>query len=165
MGLWQLNNGQIMRRKDLEINDPKEIENIIQAGEVCHLGLAENNIPYVIPMSYGYVDNTLYLHSAGKGKKIDIIKTNNKVCFDIVVSPKTITNPDPCESSVAYKSVIGFGAATLLEDHEEKTVGLNAIVKHYGLEAKIPADYKKYLNIIQVIKITIDSLTGKHNHK
>ena len=62
-----------MRRKDKEIKDKFEIETIINRAEVCRIGLSDDNMPYVIPVNYGYRNNCLYIHSASEGKKIDII--------------------------------------------------------------------------------------------
>ncbi len=53
-----------MSRKDKEIKDKDEIESTIKRANVCRIGLAENNIPYVVPLVFGYKDNCLYFHSA-----------------------------------------------------------------------------------------------------
>ena len=76
-----------MRRKDKEIIDVNEKINVIKKCKVCRIGLSENNIPYIIPLNFGYkYENnllTLYFHSALEGKKLDIIKNNNNACFEI----------------------------------------------------------------------------------
>ena len=71
-----------MRRKDKEIKDKEVIESIIKRATVCRIALSENNVPYIVPLSFGYKDNCLYFHSAPEGRKIDIIKQNNNVCFE-----------------------------------------------------------------------------------
>ncbi len=71
-----------MRREDKEINDIATIEGIIRKARVCRLALSENGQPYIVPLCFGYKDNNLYFHSAGEGKKLDIIKKNNNVCFE-----------------------------------------------------------------------------------
>jgi len=72
-----------MKRSEREIKDRKEIEAIIERADVCRLGLSDDNMPYIIPMNFGYKDNRLYFHCAKKGKKIDIIKRNNSTCFEM----------------------------------------------------------------------------------
>ena len=69
-----------MRRKDKEITDIKEIESILQGAQVCRLGMADNNMPYVIPVCFGYKEHTVYIHSASEGRKIDTLKKNPNVC-------------------------------------------------------------------------------------
>ena len=63
-----------VRRKDKEIKDKEVIESIIKRATVCRIALSENNVPYIVPLSFGYKDNCLYFHSAPEGRKIDIIK-------------------------------------------------------------------------------------------
>ena len=60
-----------MRRKDKEIKDQQEIESILGKADVCRLAFSDNDIPYIVPVNYGYRDHCLYFHSAKEGKKID----------------------------------------------------------------------------------------------
>ena len=59
-----------MRRKDREITDRAEIEAILNEAMVCRIGLADDGEPYVVPVSFGYEDGSVYIHSAPEGKKI-----------------------------------------------------------------------------------------------
>ena len=72
-----------MRRNDREVTDINEIKNILNLCKTCHLAMVDGNMPYVIPLSFGYVMDgdtlTLYFHSAKEGRKIDILKRNGRV--------------------------------------------------------------------------------------
>ena len=72
-----------MRKKEYQITDFSEIEKIIESSLICRLGLCNNNIPYVVPLNFGYKEKVLYFHSAPEGKKIEYIRKNNNVCFEI----------------------------------------------------------------------------------
>ena len=74
-----------MRRIDKEINDIQSIELILQEADHCVIALSENNSPYLVPMNFGFKDNILYLHSSPEGKKIEILKVNNKVSFGVQI--------------------------------------------------------------------------------
>lgn len=100
-----------MRRKDKEIKDRAAIESIIRCSKVCRLTMADGNLPYRIPLSFVYKNNTLYFHSANQGKKLDILKKNNQVCFEFDIDPKPIKADTGCEWEMKYKSVIGFERA------------------------------------------------------
>jgi nitroimidazol reductase NimA-like FMN-containing flavoprotein (pyridoxamine 5'-phosphate oxidase superfamily) len=63
-----------MRRHEREITDKKEIEAIIRKALVCRLAMVDGDKPYVVPLCFGYADHTLFFHSAGEGKKLEIIK-------------------------------------------------------------------------------------------
>lgn len=61
-----------MRRKEKEITDKSEIEAVIHNSVVCRIGLVDDNIPYIVPLCFGYRDNTIYVHVSLEGKKINI---------------------------------------------------------------------------------------------
>jgi uncharacterized protein len=153
-----------MRRKEKEITDNLEIEAIIQKAKVCRLGLAENDIPYIVPVFYGYKDNALYIHCAKTGRKADMIKKNNKVCFQMDLDTK-IRNRDKiaCQWSASYRSVIGYGEALFLEEFAEKKQALDIIMKHYSQQANF-AYSNEAVNEVAIIRINITSLSGKQSH-
>ncbi|BEQ15416.1 hypothetical protein FAK_24820 [Desulfoferula mesophila] len=73
-----------MHRQEREITDRSEIDAILERGEVCRIALADDNVPYLVTMNYGYRHGdraALFLHSAPQGKKLDIIRRNNLACF------------------------------------------------------------------------------------
>ena len=143
------------------IVDQKIIESIILKAKICRLGLADGDQPYVIPMSFGYRDNTLYFHTGKKGKKMEILKKNNRVCFEMEVDLEIIPADNPCKWNMCYRSVVGYGRAVILEDPSEKRKALDVIVTHYGGS---PVVYdEKRVNGLAVIKVDIDRMTGKES--
>jgi nitroimidazol reductase NimA-like FMN-containing flavoprotein (pyridoxamine 5'-phosphate oxidase superfamily) len=154
-----------MRRQDKEITDTGEKINIIKKCKVCRIGLSENNIPYVIPVNYGYgFENnllTLYFHSAIEGRKLDIIKNNNNGCFEIDCDNKLIEAEEACDYGYSFKSIIGFGKIIILENTEEKIYGLNMIMKHQTeKETKYNFTEEQIKNVC-VYKMLVDVFTGK----
>ena len=148
-----------MRRKDKEITDIGEIESIIRKSLVCRLGLADNGMPYIVPLCFGYKDNSLYFHSAKEGRKIEILKRNNAVCFEFDIDSKIESGKDACAWGMKYRSVIGYGTATLIEDPEEKRKALDVIMAQYADGA---FEYsEKAFGKALVIKVEIESMTGK----
>jgi len=149
-----------MRKTEREIKDREEIESIIKQAQVCRVGFSDGNIPYIVPMNFGYKDNCLYFHCAAEGKKLDIIRQNNNVCFEIDVDVQIVKSAERvCKWSTKYRSVIGFGKAYILNDWREKAAALNTITGHYGAERH---DFtEKELERVYIIKIAISSMTGK----
>ena len=148
-----------MRRTDKEIKDRAEIEDILKRGQVCHLGLIDNGLPYVVPVNYGYLDGCLYVHSAREGRKIDILRRNNVVSFSIYTDNGLVQSDMACNWGMRYRSVMGTGTATMIDGKEEKEQALRIIMKHYaGPESVIQA---ARLDSVRIIKIRINSLTGK----
>jgi len=152
-----------MRRKEKEITNIREIEAIIHKAEVCRLGLAVDNTPYIVPVFFGYENNCLYIHCAREGRKMDMIRQNNNVCFEMEVDTE-ITNRDKpaCQWSSTYRSVIGWGSAFILENDEEKKQALDVIMRHYSHRTSF--EYKKKpVEEVAVIKIVVAHLGGKQS--
>lgn len=149
-----------MRRKDKEITDRMEIESILSQARICRIGFSQNNKPYIVPMNFGYKDGYLFFHCAQEGMKIDIIKQNNNVCFEVDINHEITDTGIPCDWSTRYSSVIGFGKALLVKDPIEKKLALNVIVNHYSPKAKFKYS-EEALNKVGIIKIEITSMTGK----
>lgn len=153
-----------MRRKDKEIKDNRAIESIIKAATVCRIGMSAHNLPYVVPVNFGYKDKRLYFHSAPEGRKIDTIAQNNNVCFELDIDCELVQkSQDPCSWSMKYRSVIGFGKAFLVDDPEENKTALDIIVEHYSGKPCQYAYPEDLINNMAIIKLEIDSMTGKRS--
>lgn len=148
-----------MRRKEKEITDKAALESIIHHARVCRLAMIHNNRPYLVPLSFGFRDNCLYFHGALEGKKIHCIRDNPEVCFEFDQLMDVTESEKPCKWGMNYQSVIGFGRALLLEDKEEKRQALQIIMAQYGDGQYHFPD--KALQVTAVIKLPIDSMTGK----
>jgi uncharacterized protein len=144
------------------IHDPQQIEEILSKAKFLRLALSDAGIPYIVPIAFGYKENAVYLHSSQKGKKIDILKKNPRVCFEAESESELMTADDPCKYNVLYRSVIGYGHAKFLEDYNEKVKGLTILSEHY--RKKGPFEFEEWkVNRLCVIKIEIERMTGKEN--
>jgi len=157
--------GGKMRRQDKEILDIDEKIKIIRKCKICRMGLSENNMPYIIPLNFGYnIENnilSLFFHSAMEGKKMDIIKKNNNACFEIDCDTELIEADNACNYGYAFKSIIGFGKIIILEKIEDKKYGLNMIMKHQT-EKEIEYDFTNdQIKNLCVYKMVVETFTGK----
>ncbi|MDD3031967.1 MAG: pyridoxamine 5'-phosphate oxidase family protein [Atribacterota bacterium] len=157
-----------MRRKDKEIKDIIEILEIVKQAKYCNVAMCRNNLPYIVPMNFGFSDETIYLHSANVGLKIDILKSNPQVCIGIVQNEKIKKMPDICDTEMKYSSVTIFGKAEFLSDEKEKRNALKCIVEHYehntaqSNEIEMNVDMG-VLNRLSVVKVQIEKITGKRS--
>lgn len=139
-----------------------EISQIIRKCQVCRLALSQDDVPYIIPVSFGYDGKILYFHSARDGKKIDILSINNNVCFEFESGVEIIVDESkPCNWSFSFQSVIGFGKVEELSSPEEKIKGLKHIIAQYS-EKEWSFDTLP-LNGLRVWAINIESITGKQS--
>jgi nitroimidazol reductase NimA-like FMN-containing flavoprotein (pyridoxamine 5'-phosphate oxidase superfamily) len=149
-----------MRRKEKEISNTDEIDAIIGQADICHLGLIDDDEPYVVPVNFGYKKNRIYFHSAREGRKIDVIRNNPKVCFNIVTDIKVV-RPSPDSCTTKYKSVTGTGIATIVEDIREKLDGLKSIMRQtIGCEYALS---REKVDSVLVVRIDIQKITGKQS--
>ncbi len=152
-----------MRRKEREIKDSKEIDEIIEQADVCRIALSDNNIPYIVTMNFGYrkgKEPALFLHSAVKGKKIEIIKRNNIACFQMSIDHKLVDTHVRCNCGMQYKSVVGMGRIFFVTEKEDKIEALNILMKHHhGHDQHQFKD--AYVNETTMLRLDIDEISGK----
>ena len=155
---------QGMTKRELQITDPEQIRAILDSSMVLRLGLAMNNEPYVVPMNYGYTLEDgklkLYLHSAVKGKKLDMIRANPKVFFELDCDLQPFDGVKPCQYGLSYSSIMGRGEAVLVEDVEEKIQAMTVLMKTQT--GKDFSFNEQLVSIVAVVRIDVAEFTAKH---
>ena len=155
---------QGMTKRERQVTDPQQILEILDKGQVLHLGLSVNDEPYVVPMNYGYRMEdgklTLYLHSAVKGKKLDMIRANPKVFFAIDCDRMPFEGDKPCQYGLVYSSVMGRGTACIVDDVEEKKRAMTMLMKTQTGKDFTFED--RLVSIVSVIRIDVAEYTAKH---
>jgi nitroimidazol reductase NimA-like FMN-containing flavoprotein (pyridoxamine 5'-phosphate oxidase superfamily) len=148
-----------MRRKDREITDRAELLRILRAARVCRLAMSDVDRPYLVPLSYALDGEDLVLHSARTGRKIDILRRNPAVCFEVEEGVEVAVGPSPCETGMRFRTVIGHGVAELVEDLAERARLLGLFGPRYGApDRQLPA---RELERTAVLRIRVRELTGK----
>ena len=155
---------QGLTKRERQVTDPQQILRILDEAKVLQLGLSVNDEPYVVPMNYGYTMEegklTMYLHSAVKGKKLDMIRQNPKVFFSLDCDRKPFEGRVPCQYGLVYSSVMGRGTAALVEDVEEKKQAMSILMK-----TQTGKDFSfedRLVSIVTVIRIDVQEYTAKH---
>jgi nitroimidazol reductase NimA-like FMN-containing flavoprotein (pyridoxamine 5'-phosphate oxidase superfamily) len=148
-----------MRRNEKEIKDRKDIDDIIKRCRVCRLAICDGGQPYVVPLNFGYDGRSLYFHTAPEGRKIDIIKRNNRVGFEFDILHDIVTAEQACKWGAKYESVMGSGTAEIVDDLEAKKEALQLIMRQYGNGTW---DFKEeILKKTLVLRVRILEISGK----
>jgi hypothetical protein len=152
---------QAMRRKDRELSRP-EAEEVLSQGLYGVLSMPTgDDYAYGVPLSYVYRDDKIYLHCAPEGKKLTLMRGNNKVSFCVVLDAE----PIPDKFSMKYRSAMAFGKAVEVADLEEKLRALiDLVIKYYRDPDHIERGREKAAKSLEktvVLRIDLDHLTGK----
>ena len=155
---------QGMTKRERQVTDENQIRHILDTAKVLHLGLAVNDEPYVVPMNYGYTMEegklVLYMHSALRGKKLDMMRANQKVFFEMDCDLAPFEGEKPCQYGLVYSSVMGRGTARIVEDVEEKIEAMKLLMK-----TQTGKDFEfndRLVSIVAVIRIDVAEYTAKH---
>lgn len=136
----------------------EECEALLTRAEVLRLGLADDDGPYVVPVSFGYENGRLYVHGPLDGRRIDAVKNDPRVCFE-VDEGEVVRSERACGFTARFASVIGYGTARLLDSASDKRRGLDAIMRHYtGPTGDMPDETVARTSVIE---IEIESMDGK----
>lgn len=153
-----------MTRRERQVTDINEIKRILDSAKVLHLGLCVDNEPYVVPMNYGYVMDSdklcVYLHGARRGKKLDMMRENPRVFFELCCDITPFEGDVACRYGITYSSVMGKGTATIVEDMDEKRRALAVLMK-----TQTGKDFSfedRMAEVVSVIRIDVDEYTAKH---
>ncbi|MHB1484269.1 MAG: pyridoxamine 5'-phosphate oxidase family protein [Saccharofermentanales bacterium] len=149
-----------MRRSEQEITEKKEIEKILEQSEIIRIAMVDNGTPYLVAMNFAYENGVIYLHSAKEGRKIDVLRKNNNIAFQCEIGVEIIHNEDSCSCNTRYLSVFGNGKVDLIDETNEKTAAMNAIMTKYTKSSGF-AYPEAVLGRTLVIKVEIESMTGK----
>ena len=157
-----------MRLKNNEITDPEMIRKILDKCAICRLGFSEGGIPYVIPINYGFTfENgiiTLFFHSSGIGRKIDIIKENPIACFEIDCEYWLNPDENPGRNAVRWESLIGTGKIEYVEEFYEKRRMLGNMIRKFRLYNPLyrptPLTDDRVVNVT-MLKLVLDEYKAK----
>ena len=153
-----------MTKREYKITDEAQIRDVLDSAKVLRLGIAVDNEPYIIPLNYGYTlengELKLYLHSAVQGNKLDLLRKNPNVCFELDCDLIPFEGRVACQYGLSFSAVSGRGRAVLIEDVEEKMEGMSILMK-----TQTGRDFEfneRLVSIVAVIRVDVTEYTVKH---
>lgn len=156
-------NGYGVMRREKEITEEEKITHILKNSKVLHLGLSDGELPYVVPMNYGYVyENgklTLYLHGGLRGYKYDLIEKNPNCSFSMECDLIPFLGKVPCQSGIGYMTIGGRGKALMVDSKDEKDKALSLIMELNGWENC--SFNEKLTSVVNIFKIEVSEFIAK----
>lgn len=152
-----------MRRKDREVTEKHELLEIIAQCKVCRLGVLDAQGVYIVPMNFGYTYEddqlSLFFHSAKEGRKIDALRANASVCFEMDCGHQLLEAKTPCGYGYAFKSIIGQGQVSFIQNIGEKELALKALMRQQCGREFAFSDCM--MQSVVVFKIVVECFSGK----
>jgi uncharacterized protein len=159
---------QLVRK--YEIQSKKKIIDFLNsqpAGRVASID--KDGYPQVIPMNFVFTDGFIYMHSHPFGEKLDNIRRNPSVGFEVdqhvCFLPSYYFHPtDASQADTLYISVVVKGRAEIVQDSEEKAKALNALMEKYQKEGRYEAlkPSMPVVHEVAIIKVTPVDMRGKY---
>ena len=153
-----------MRRSDREITNKEAIEEFIAEEQILRIAFYDDEDIYIVPINYGYLHEngkySFYFHGAKAGRKFELSKSKPIVGFEIDGRYKRIQNEMACDYSATFQSVIGTGRLQLVDDIEEKKIGLNALMKQTTQRLEWSYD-DKMLEAVAVFRLDVHNISCK----
>ena len=152
-----------LTRREFEVTDMNEITDILDKCLIVHIGMIDGDEPYVVPLNYGYTMEdgqlTLYMHGATAGRKLDVMKANPKVFFEMNCEVTPFVGKMACQYGTSYVCLMGKGLAEVIEDTEEKKKCLSLFMK-----TQTGKDFEftdGMISTVSIMKINVSEYTAK----
>jgi hypothetical protein len=154
----------------LEIKSEEKIAQFLNEEHVGRIAsLDKDGFPQIIPMNFAFVNGAIYMHSHTRGEKLDNIKTNPRVGFEVdrevEFLPSYFSSPtDASQADTLYISVVIKGDGIIINDREEKTLALNALMEKYQPEGKYErlTPEMHVVDEVAIIKVIPKTMRGKY---
>ncbi len=128
-----------------ERSAPDELHDILATGLVAHVGIAEDQGPAVIPMTYHFDrehPDTIYLHGATFGRLAPLLASGARVCVTVTMVDGLVLSKTAKYHSVNYRSAVCFGGTREVTDREEKRRIGDALIARYHPGRTAGVDYQ-----------------------
>ncbi len=143
--------------------DRETIYQILDEALICHVGFVEKGQPYVIPINFARIDDTIVLHGAKASRLLKHVEAGNPICVEATIVDGLVLARSVFHHSVNYRSVVLFGKGCPVEDEQEKLAALKAVTEHLipGRWDEARQPNRKEMNTTRVVSIKIDEASAK----
>lgn len=143
--------------------DRSVAEAILDEGLVCHVGIATDHGPVVIPTTYARRGDELLLHGSPAATWLRSTSKGTPVCVTVTLLDGLVLARSTFHHSMNYRSVVVFGLAEAVTDHAEKAAALDAIVEHVvpGRTAEVRPTRDDEVRGTLVVRLRLDEASTK----
>lgn len=154
---------RVRRLPERAAYDRETIYKILDEALICHVGIAHENQPFVIPTIHARRGDSLLLHGATTSRLLRYIQAGNPLCVAVTLLDGLVVARGIFHNSMNYRSVVLFGTGRALDDPDEKYAALHALTERLMPgrwdDARLPS--KKELKATTIVEMPIESATAK----
>jgi uncharacterized protein len=142
--------------------DRADLQAVLEAGLICHLGVIIDGTPVVLPTGYGRIGENLYLHGSSGNQSLRSA-AGQQVCVTVTLLDGLVCARAVFHHSMNYRSAVIFGTARLVDDPDEKLAALKAVTNHLvpGRWDHARAPSRKELAATAVIALPLEEASVK----
>ena len=154
---------KVRQLRDKAAYDKATVHAILDAGLLAHVAFVQDGQPVVVPMLYGRLNETVFLHGARKARIIRLLEGTGTACMNVTLVDGLVYARSAFNSSMNYRSVTLFGSARLIDDDAEKRAALRVITECTmpGRWDELREPLEKEVRMTGVIALDIESASAK----
>jgi nitroimidazol reductase NimA-like FMN-containing flavoprotein (pyridoxamine 5'-phosphate oxidase superfamily) len=146
-----------MRRSGQQLSEEECIQILEEEPRGVLSVHGENGYPYGIPINFVYDGGKIYFHGARSGHKIDALHADNHVSFCVYDKGRQVEG----KRGLNVRSVIVFGWIAFVDDETVKEEKLRILGLKYAPEDYVEQEVQRQKKTVQILELSIDSITGK----
>ena len=137
----------------MDVLTPQEIEQELNEGMVAHLGVADEGVPYVTPLSYVYSGGAIAFRTL-EGRRVQALRTNPRVCVEVIEYDRVTGD---------WQSVVAFGDAEIVEDDIVAGAFIAQMLRKYeqSFEGLFGLPDRGVPATAYVVRVPLDDLEGR----
>jgi uncharacterized protein len=145
------------------VYDRAQVEAVLDAGLVAHLGFEHDRQPYVIPTLHARVGDRVYVHGSAASRTLRELAAGIPACLTVTLVDGIVLARSVFEHSMNYRSVVVFGTAVAVTEREEKLAALEAFTEKLvpGRWAEARGPNRTELKATSVLRLPLDEASAK----
>jgi nitroimidazol reductase NimA-like FMN-containing flavoprotein (pyridoxamine 5'-phosphate oxidase superfamily) len=154
---------KVRQLRDYADYDKNVVHAVLDAGLVAAVGFVQDGAPLVVPMIYGRMGETIFLHGARKARIIRLLEETKQACVNVTLLDGIVFARSAFNSSMNYRSATVFGTPSLVDGDAEKLHAMRVISEHTmpGRWDELREPLQREVKMTGVIAMQIDSASAK----
>ena len=154
---------RVVREPQRGVYDREVVYQILDEAFICHIGFVVDSQPFVIPTSYGRVDDKLYIHGSAASRMLKQLSTAVPVCVTVTLLDGLVLARSVFNHSMNYRSVVVLGSAELVSNPDEKLAALHALSEHIipGRWGQVRQPNERELKATSVLRLSLAECSAK----